>query len=84
MHSRPTDHEFAQVRATLAGNVRVCRAVAGLTQEELAGKAGVATRHLQKIESGQVNVTLRTLVRLAAALGVMCSTLLKDGGGGRP
>jgi len=31
---------------------------------------GLVTRHLQKLEAGEVNVTLRTLVRISVALGV--------------
>ena len=52
----------------VGANVRVLRERRGLTQDHLAYVAGLATRHLQKIEAGQVNVTLRTIARLAAAL----------------
>ncbi len=41
-----------------------------MTQEEAANQTGIGWRHLQKIEAGEVNVTLRTLCRLAAALRV--------------
>ncbi|MFI5387071.1 MAG: helix-turn-helix domain-containing protein [Fimbriimonadales bacterium] len=40
------------------------------SQERAAEEAGLNPRHLQKIESGTVNVTLRTLTRLSAAFGV--------------
>lgn len=45
------------------------RAARGLTQEQLAERLGIDPTHLQKIEGGRLNVTVRTLVTLAAALG---------------
>jgi transcriptional regulator with XRE-family HTH domain len=58
-----------------AANLRRLRHRAGLTQDQLAAKAGVATRHLQKIEAGSVNVTVRTVAALAHALEVDASAL---------
>lgn len=66
----------ANLQEQVGGNIRRLRAARGITQEHLAHVAGLATRHLQKIEAGQVNVTLRTLGRLGAALGVGVSTLV--------
>jgi transcriptional regulator with XRE-family HTH domain len=40
------------------------------SQERAAEEAGLNPRHLQKIEAGSVNVTLRTVARLSAAFGV--------------
>lgn len=56
--------------------VKTQRVALGLTQEELAAKARMGWRHLQKIEAGQVNVTLRTLARLGIALNVDPGSLL--------
>jgi transcriptional regulator with XRE-family HTH domain len=56
--------------------VRRLREDRGLTQEQLANAAGLAARHVQKIEAGEVNVTLRTLVCLGTALGVDAGILL--------
>lgn len=41
---------------------------------------GMATRHFQKLESGELNVTLRTLVAVARALGVEIADLVTDRG----
>lgn len=63
---------------------RVGRAVSSvrkakaMTQEEVANRAGIGWRHIQKIEAGEINTTLRTISRLAAALGVDPSRLIKD------
>lgn len=53
----------------LAETIRESRMEVGLTQEALAAQAGMAVRHLQKIEAGEVNVTIRTLAKIAQALG---------------
>jgi transcriptional regulator with XRE-family HTH domain len=48
----------------------------GLTQEEAAHRIRMATRHYQKLESAQLNVTLRTLVRVADAFQLEVKELL--------
>lgn len=52
------------------------RRTAGLTQEELAAETGIDYKRLQKIEAGSVNVTVRTLDRIASVLGVAPGGLL--------
>lgn len=59
-----------RVRLRIARQVKGLRTAAGLTQEQLAHRSGIAPRHLQKIESGGVNVTVDTLVKVANALAV--------------
>jgi transcriptional regulator with XRE-family HTH domain len=51
-------------------SVRQLRHERRLTQEDLAARATLAVRHLQKIEAGEVNMTLGTLARLASVLDV--------------
>lgn len=46
------------------------RRAKGFTQEELASSAGLVCRHVQKLEAGEVNATLKTVAALAAALRV--------------
>ena len=65
------------LRTVLGLQVRRLRGEAGLTQEQLAGRARLASRHLQKIEAGEVNLTLATLERLAQALQVNAASLLE-------
>jgi transcriptional regulator with XRE-family HTH domain len=52
-----------------------------MTQEELASLSSMGWRHLQKVEAGEVNVTLRTLSRLAATLRVDPGQLLSKAEG---
>ena len=73
--AEPTRAE-RKLRLLLAQNVRRRRELAKLTLEEAAHRAGMAWRHLQKVEAGEVNATLRTLVRLADALAVTPAELL--------
>ena len=50
--------------------VRDLRHRAGLTQELLARAAGIHSQSISRYEVGQVSPTLRTLVRLADAVGL--------------
>jgi transcriptional regulator with XRE-family HTH domain len=49
----------------------------GLTLEEAAHQASLAWRHWQKIEAGEVGVTLRTLAKMADALNLEPTELLR-------
>ncbi len=61
----------------LGHHARAARENAGLTLEEVAHRAGMHVRHWQKIEAGEVNATLRTLARVADALEVDPTRLLR-------
>lgn len=50
--------------------VRLLRDYRGLTQEQLAGKAGIARAYLAQIETGKREGTLKTLRALADALAI--------------
>ena len=49
-------------------NLRRMRNQAALTQEKLAERAQLATRTVQKIEAGEINILLTTSRRLREAL----------------
>ncbi len=64
--------------AHLARNLKFYRAQLGVTQVELAQKAGVNRSYLASIESEtQFNTSIKTVEKLAAALGVSVIDLLK-------
>lgn len=69
----------SDLQARLGRAVRQLRRQADLTQEDLAAQAHMGWRHLQKIEAGEVNVTLSTISRLALALDVDPAELLNPG-----
>jgi transcriptional regulator with XRE-family HTH domain len=58
------------VLAHVAGNVRRLRLERGLSQTALAELSGLSRRMIVAIESDEANVSLSSLDRLAAALGV--------------
>ena len=67
---------FREARLRAGSNVKTLRLAAGLTQESLAQRLGVGWRHLQKIEAGEINLTLRTLCRCADVFCVDVSRML--------
>ena len=67
--------ETAHAKA-IADAIRRVRNAKGLTQEQLAAKAGLDPRSVQKIESGSTNVLFTTLVRLKTGLGCEWDDLL--------
>jgi len=69
----PPDNLFQ----ALGTRVRVLRRDQGLTQEELADRAALNPRHVQKVEAGELNVTISTLSALALALGVTITHLIE-------
>ena len=54
--------------AHIAEALRAAREAAGLSQRELAQRAGVPQPHISKIESGAVDLRLSSLVAIANAL----------------
>jgi transcriptional regulator with XRE-family HTH domain len=75
----------------LAEQVRQLRVQAGMTQAELAARAGVTVETVARLErvlrgrsSANSNPSLETLARLSSALGVEVSDLLSGPGKPRP
>ena len=64
--------------SVLALNVYRLRKELGLTQAELGMRAGLSQPKVAKIERADANPELRTLGRLAGALGVTVGELLTD------
>lgn len=53
------------------------RAQAGLSQEALAERANISTRHVSYLENGKRQPTLTVLLAVSIGLGVPMSELLK-------
>jgi transcriptional regulator with XRE-family HTH domain len=71
----PSDR-YLIVQQALAANVTRLRERAGWTQQQAAEATGLDVKHLQKVEYGELNPSLRTLVSLASAFGVTVGRLL--------
>lgn len=61
---------------SLGKRIKKLRRRVGLTQEMLAEKVGVSTTHIGLIETGRRRVSLKTLQRIASAIGVKARDLL--------
>jgi transcriptional regulator with XRE-family HTH domain len=66
-------------RITLARNIPQLRVKKAISQEALAELAGLHRTYLGSIERGERNVSIDNIGRLANALGVTVSELLKEG-----
>jgi transcriptional regulator with XRE-family HTH domain len=59
--------EWTRIRA-FGENVRRERLLRGLTQEQLAERCEIATRNLQKVEAGELNILVTTAFRIQLEL----------------
>lgn len=70
--------------STLSGPLGVAlrkrRTALGLSQDKFADTIGMHRAYYSSIERGERNLTLATLWRLAAGLGIKPSELLRDAG----
>ena len=69
-----------QVLTQVASNVRRLRQTSNLSQAGLAELSGISRRMIVSIETGEANVSLSTLDRIAAALKVRFSELVRPPG----
>lgn len=65
-------------RKVLGNNVRRLRQAKELTQGQLAARVGARLSWISEVETAQTNSTLDNIQRLAWALGVLVSDLLKE------
>lgn len=62
----------------VASAIRARREAAKMTLEDLAYQADMTARHLFEIEKARSNPTLKTLFRIASALGLKVRDLFDD------
>ncbi|MEQ1780145.1 MAG: helix-turn-helix transcriptional regulator [Hyphomonadaceae bacterium] len=65
------------VRKRVGGNTRRLREKQGISQEELADRAGLHRTYISGVERGVRNPTVVVLQKIADALGVELSTLTR-------
>ncbi len=76
MRGYTQNNPFQKERNLLGEKIRSIREKRGMTQEDLADKAGTDVSYLAKIENGYVNTTIRYLIIISKALGVKAKDLL--------
>jgi transcriptional regulator with XRE-family HTH domain len=67
-----------EVLKTVAARIREARVKAGLTQKQLAEKLDRRQGFIYEIETGEANITLRTLARVADVLDMDARDLLPE------
>lgn len=78
MPKRPTSPRRDPWLVAVGHRIKQERGQAGLTQEQLAEKADLAPRTVQKIEAGQITILISTLRRIRRAIGCEYHRLLGD------
>jgi transcriptional regulator with XRE-family HTH domain len=66
-----------EIREIFARNLRTLRQAKGLSQEELAHRAGIDRTYISALERNVYNASIDVVDRLAEALGVEAAELLK-------
>ena len=62
--------EQKSIRQSVIEQYIRCRKIQGMTQAELAKRAGIPRTNITRFEIGNYNPSLEMLVRIAAALGM--------------
>jgi transcriptional regulator with XRE-family HTH domain len=68
---------FKRFLAGLGASIAEHRERADMTQEAAANRAGIDYKRWQLIEAGSANITMRTLFRVARALGTEPGDLIR-------
>lgn len=80
LHSQASNASPRDVLTQVATNLRELRQLRGLSQADLAALSGISRRMIVSIETGEANVSLSTLDRLAGSLGVRFSEIVRPPG----
>ncbi|MFI8104845.1 helix-turn-helix transcriptional regulator [Streptomyces sp. NPDC086023] len=78
MPSAPSPEWFVTRRQTIGARVRAAREAADLTQEELGERVGIDNKTVHRIEYAITDPTLTMLLRIARAVGVPLSQLVRE------
>ena len=64
------EQQRQQMRERIGARVKALRLMAGLSQDELAQRAGLQRTHIGRIEGGKYSVNIETLQAIAEAFGM--------------
>jgi transcriptional regulator with XRE-family HTH domain len=68
----------AKLQQTIAARIKSLRLTAGLTQEQLSEKAGIAPHYLSRLENARQVPSLNTIIDVAEGLGTSPCVLLAE------
>jgi transcriptional regulator with XRE-family HTH domain len=68
----------SKIQAAFGDRLRKIRSSVGLSQEKLGEIAGLHRTYVSSVERGERNVSLKTVERLAIALGCTMASLMPD------
>ena len=71
-----TSTDKSSLNVAFGSAVKTMRKNLAITQEELAGRAGLHRTYITRVETGDCNLSLKCINRLADALGSSMSELL--------
>jgi transcriptional regulator with XRE-family HTH domain len=74
----PANRETQTQLKQFGANVRRERMAKGITQERFAELVDLNIRTVQKIEAGQINILLTTIIRIHRALGCPWQRLIPN------
>ena len=69
---------LSAAKAEIGRSIKAARERAGLRQSDAAARAGIDEKRWQRLEYGDVNPTLGTLLRIARALDTDIATLTSN------
>lgn len=75
--SQPAEPDPDDIVAVFGVNLKAARLKAGLTQAELAERAGLLQQYVSLVETGKQNVTLTTAQALAHVVEQKVSNMLR-------
>jgi transcriptional regulator with XRE-family HTH domain len=78
---RLTGDQVRRIAERFANEVRIARVAAGLSQRDVAARAGLTQAFVSQVERGRVLAGLESMVRLAVVLGLSLSLRLFPGDG---
>lgn len=73
-----------ELQRLFGANFRAARSEAGLTQGQVAELSGIGQKRISSMEMGTLNITLRTMDRLARVLDVSVTKLLSGKSDSQP
>jgi transcriptional regulator with XRE-family HTH domain len=76
-HPSPAPDSFSRMQRRIGSHIRLVRLHHGLSQQQLAKKAGLHPGHLGQVERGEVNFGMGTLIHIVRALDMKVAKFLK-------